>query len=225
VRTTITYRALSAWPNNVPATTYNNRKRSPFRSAWASTLADLDRELQQIGARSVVIEIDAPASEIRRDGMPRADARTRSPGVILSYEKRRRGAGDTWDRYVYPCDTFHDWQDNVRAIAKTLEALRAVDRYGVTRDGQQFASFKSLPPGDGVRGTTREAAGMSLENAARVLSDLGGLAFDVEDYNQARVAFRTARAKTHPDAGGKASDFQAVNAAGERLAAHFGQPL
>lgn len=218
MRTSITYRALAAWPNNVPATPYAKRKRSPFRSTWLSTLSDLDRELVEAHAHNVVVEIDAPASEIRRDGMPRADARTRGPGVIISYEKRwiRNRELVKVERFVFPCDTFHDWQDNVRAIAKTLEALRAVDRYGVTRDGQQFASFKSIP---------QQSGGLSVADAGRILRESSGVAFELEDFKQCRVAFRTARAKTHPDAGGSSGDFQAVNAAGERLAAHFGKPL
>jgi hypothetical protein len=221
MRTTITYRALSAWPNNVPATPYHKRKRSPFRSTWGATLEDLDRELVAARAHNVVIEIDAPASEIRRDGMPRADARTRGPGVIISYELRwtRAGAVTRVERFVFPCDTFHDWQDNVRAIAKTLEALRAVDRYGVTRDGQQFAGFKSIP--------AETSATQSVAWAVGLLSRFGLISVHDgdPDFESCRRAYRSARAKTHPDAGGTAADFQAVNAAGERLAAHFGSPL
>lgn len=38
----------------------------------------------------------------------------------------------------YPCDTFTTLQDNLRVIALALEALRMVDRYGVTRRGEQY---------------------------------------------------------------------------------------
>ena len=222
MRVTITYRALNAWPNDVPQTTYHNRQRSPFLSPWGTTLVDLDRELSQIGARDVIIEIDAPPSEIRRDGMPRADARTRSPGVILTFEKRRRGAGATWERFRYPCDTYHDWQDNVRAIAKTLEALRACDRYGVTTNGQQYAGFKALPAQSG--------AVLSVEQAAEILRRHSGISLLVHDpdFDASRIAFRTARARLHPDSGktnGDLSAWQAVEAAGKRLAEHFGATL
>jgi len=222
MRTTITYRTLSAWPNNVKRTAPDKRKHSPFRSTWSRTLADLDTELVKAYARNVVIEIDAPQAEIRRHGMPKADARTRSPGVILQYDVIWRNVETKQEvrreHYVFPCDTYHDWQDNVRAIAKTLEALRAVDRYGVTRDGQQFAGFKSIPA---QTGTT-----LSIEQAATILATESGIAFSLASgYEAAQRAFRTARSKTHPDAGGDAARFSAVNVAGQRLAAHFGKPL
>jgi hypothetical protein len=51
--------------------------------------------------------------------------------VIKSQEKGRA---------VFATDAYGTWQMNVRAIAKTLEALRAADRYGATQ-GRQYAGF------------------------------------------------------------------------------------
>jgi hypothetical protein len=40
------------------------------------------------------------------------------------------------------------WRDNLRAIALGLEALRAVNRYGITRGiGEQYAGFLQLTTG------------------------------------------------------------------------------
>jgi len=39
------------------------------------------------------------------------------------------------------CD--EDWRHNVRSIALGLEALRAVDRYGISRRGEQYAGFRA----------------------------------------------------------------------------------
>lgn len=49
-------------------------------------------------------------------------------------------------RMVLATDTYEHWQANVRAIALTLEALRAVDRYGATQ-GRQYAGFQQLTAG------------------------------------------------------------------------------
>ncbi len=49
------------------------------------------------------------------------------------------------DVYRFPCDRFKHWDDNLRAISLTLERMRAVDRYGVTLNKQQYAGFKALP--------------------------------------------------------------------------------
>lgn len=43
-------------------------------------------------------------------------------------------------RMVLATDVCEDWMHNVRSIALTLEALRAVDRYGATQ-GRQYAGF------------------------------------------------------------------------------------
>lgn len=43
-------------------------------------------------------------------------------------------------RAVFATDQYEKWEHNVRAIALTLEALRAVDRYGATQ-GRQYAGF------------------------------------------------------------------------------------
>lgn len=46
-------------------------------------------------------------------------------------------------RLVYATDTCVYWQHNVRSIALGLEALRAVDRYGISKRGQQYAGFRA----------------------------------------------------------------------------------
>jgi hypothetical protein len=51
------------------------------------------------------------------------------------------------DSYQFACDRFTGWEDNLRAITKTLDALRAVDRYEVVQDGEQYSGFKQLTAG------------------------------------------------------------------------------
>ena len=59
----------------------------------------------------------------------------------------------------FPCDTFTDWQANVRGIALALEALRAVDRYGVTQQAEQYRGWTALPDlRDHTYGARRHAA-------------------------------------------------------------------
>jgi len=45
-----------------------------------------------------------------------------------------------------PCDSFKDWEANLRAIALSLERLRAADRYGVTtEEKEQYIGWLRLP--------------------------------------------------------------------------------
>lgn len=54
-----------------------------------------------------------------------------------------QAATDPSRRLVYATDACEDWRHNVRSIALGLEALRAVDRYGITRKGEQYAGFRA----------------------------------------------------------------------------------
>lgn len=51
------------------------------------------------------------------------------------------------DSMQLACDRFLSWEDNLRAITKTLESLRAVARYEVIQDDEQYAGFKQLTAG------------------------------------------------------------------------------
>lgn len=54
-----------------------------------------------------------------------------------------QAAIDPTKRLVYATDCCEFWQHNVRSIALGLQALRAVDRYGISRRGEQYAGFKA----------------------------------------------------------------------------------
>lgn len=97
----------------------------------------------RIGARDVVLEADLRARDIRADGWPRPDAKPSSPRLILLFTHPVVGG------VRYPCDRYSAWETNLRAIALSLQALRAVDRYGVTRRGEQYTGWKALGSGAG----------------------------------------------------------------------------
>jgi hypothetical protein len=109
-------------------------------------------------------------------------------------------------RLTFPCDTYADWQTNVYAIAKSLESLRAVDRYGVTQGDAQYVGFKALPSGGG------SAPAMTAEQAADIIAEHSELPAHVilQEPAVARVAIRTAKRSAHPDAGGEPGAFERV---------------
>jgi len=196
VRTEVTFHPLGTWPH---PDTNPRRSRHTFRSGWADTLDLLDRELGHLEAFRVVLQADFRDGEIRLDGWPRADARLpQHPGIILSFESR---IGP--QRYATDAHAF--WEHNVRGVALGLEALRAVDRYGITRSGEQYAGWKQLTAGSGI--TTEQAA---RELVAR-LSDLNGTSDDL------RAHYRRALVKAHPDHGGSTDLLASVRDAGRVL--------
>lgn len=194
----VTLRPLPEWPyeataNPRPAQFRANGRMVPdgrggqvwkggHRISYDQTLRELEYEIDMLDGEDVVIGVGLAESDIRLDGAARANARPmRHHGVEVSFESR-------YGRLTYATDVFDDWRDNVRAVTKGLEALRAIDRWGVAKRGQQYAGFALL------------TAGPSLEEVGRELVERHG-------------SIRAALSATHPDTGGataSARDFQAV---------------
>ncbi len=181
------FRPISIWPHD---STPPDRRRSrwTFKAGWDATLSDLSHELYKLGATNVVVGCGLREQDIRQDGWPRSNAREPAhPGVEVSF--------DTPDgRPVFATDVCVRWEHNVRAIALGLEALRAVDRHGITRRGEQYAGFKALPA----------PAGPSVERGRQIIREHGG-------------SIPRALKATHPDRGGDPAAFADVQAARETL--------
>lgn len=205
----LSIRPLTTWPG-----TRRTPIRSPFKASWVSTLEMLATELRAIRASAATLELAIHERDVRRDGMLRADARPGHDGVVLSFYHHVAGP------LRYPCDTYDDWQDNVRALALGLHALRTVDRYGISPRSEQYAGWKRLTAGTPVKPLAPEAA------AAVLLRYHGGKRTSAQllaHPELARAAYREATQRTHPDrAGGDRSHFEAVNDAWKSLAAHHG---
>lgn len=198
---TITFREVREWPGK--KTSF--RQRAPFK-AHATRLWDLlDRELWKISAREVTLSGYFKARDFKRDGGIYADARPSEPGIILEFVKGK-------DRMRFSCDKFPAWLDNVDAIARSLEALRMMDRYGVMA-GQQYEGFKAIP--------AKTTETMSQAEALALLASLSGVSETLirVDGEQLLGAVRRARAKAHPDAGGSSELFHQVQRAAQLLGA------
>lgn len=211
---------MSAWPDTLkvapirewPGELTRSRKSSPFRAGLSDTLDVLDREIWQLTDTrtqrdSAELLIAIPAGDLwRLDGKPRAHAVAEHPGVIFSIDSRH-------GHLSYPCDTFDRWQDNLRAIALALEALRKVDRYGVTKRGGQYRGFLA------IEATAAPAGFASVDDALVFLGKFTGIGLaEMRVIEGARTrALRRAQRETHPDAGGDAATFQRVSLAEAKL--------
>ena len=169
---------------------------------WSDTLLLLDRELGFLNASNVVLQIQVTERDIRLDGQLRADARPSDPAVRLLFDSKH-------GRLTYQCDRFATWQDNGRAIALGLEALRKVERYGITEHGEQYKGWLQLEAGGSFSpATPREVfagvIGEGVDPADRSLTD--------------EQLWRRARAAAHPDRnGGRRDLWDAVEAAATQL--------
>lgn len=182
----VTFRPLERPVTNGPT------RYSPFKAPWPRTVELLAKELHAHGARDVILEVDLRERDIRADGLPRADRNARTPGIVLSF-KATSVVGSPELRYEVA--TYDQWTDNVRAIALGLNALRSVDRYGVTRRGEQYAGWKALPAG--------------------AIGSGGNVAHGRELIAAADGDLKEAQRRAHPDHGGDPDDFRDVMAARE----------
>lgn len=162
-----TFRPLGAWTEG---DTSPRRGSHVFKASWDSTLDLLGRELDHLDAQNVVVQVDVREGDVRLDGMLRADATVGHPGVRIAFDSRFGSltyATDAHERHYDNYVKLDGWQANVRAIALGLEALRAVDRYGVTRRGEQYSGWRALPSGTGPAPTH-----MTGDEALAVIDEL-----------------------------------------------------
>lgn len=206
---------MTAWPDTLrvapirewPGELTRSRARSLFKAGLSDTLQTLDVEIRNLTVtraqrESAELLIAIPAGDLwRLDGRPRAHAVAEHPGVIFSLESKHGPLS-------YPCDTFTTWQDNLRAIALALEALRKVDRYGVTKHGQQYRGFMAIEANAAPSGFT------TAHGALEWLRENFGEAGTVYT---GRELLRLAQRAAHPDRGGNAATFQRVSLAEAKL--------
>lgn len=182
-------RPIDKWPGVLRV---GNRPWSRFSASLADTLELLARELRFLGAKQIVLQAAFRERDIRLDGLPRATARPDHPGLILAFESK-------FGPLQYATDEYRDWEDNLRAIALSLEALRKVDRYGVSKRGEQYRGWRAL-----TTGTDPADQIATQEQAEDFLAEWDG-------------DWRRAAAETHPDRGGDPDRFRQVMKARELL--------
>jgi hypothetical protein len=187
------------------------RKASQFKAPWNRTLELLERELEQLAAKDVTIRAGFAAANLRVDGWPRGDARPAHPAVILTFTDSANNKPMS-----FPCDRFLTYRENIRAIALSLEALRAVDRFGVTRGHEQYSGFHQ------IEGATQ----WTVERAAEYIATKAGASMDAVIRDRAAFvhAYRVCASAMHPDVpGSNAHEWHLLGQARVLLEEHHAQ--
>ena len=176
-----------AWPAGWPRT--KNPARSRFDVTQTSATSDLLAEVQRMGGRYAVISTNIP---LRRDGLPYGNAREPTDsGVAVYFQLGSR-------QMVFACDRWDRVRDNMRAIAKTIEALRGIERWGASDMMERaLSAFESLPAPSWKR-------------------DLMFADQDKPTWDEVEVRYRQMAKRFHPDVpGGDAEKFKMITAAKE----------
>lgn len=181
------------------------RSRWTFKAGWDDTVNLLDREVGNLGADHFVIEADFSESDIRLDGMPRANARQPSfPGVRIAFESRH-------GPLIYQSDVCAYWQHNVRSIALGLEALRAVDRYGISSRAQQYTGWKAIEAPRAASTFNTVEAALAWLQSEECAGFAGAAALNI------RSLIKHAMSTHHPDRGGDPAKWTKVEQARQML--------
>jgi hypothetical protein len=208
------FRAMDRWTG--PVVTRSSSAR--FRVKWTAVRDQLLSECEALGAGLVVVELVINPADIRQDGHLKANAKTLHPGAKVSFESDHGPLSFSTDAYERQwAGDLPGWQANLRAIGLGLAALRAVDRYGITKSGEQFRGFIPLADKPFGRGE------MTVDQAIDVLVTTGGPATREEllggNTTLINAAYRSAARQHHPDAGGNDAVFQQITKARDVLLA------
>ena len=194
------------WPAGWKRTPDHERKRASFGKmkktegrSWSNrsqlTISQATQrlldELERLGAENVVISSDL---RLRLDGLPRSSQRTPDdPGIAVYFNLDGQP-------HCMPCDRWDRIADNLAAVAKQVEAIRGMDRWGCGNTRVAFAGFKALPP-------------MSTE---RPWWEVLGCSRDTHRADVKETYLRLAQ-EHHPDRGGDEGTMAAITGAYQRF--------
>lgn len=193
-----------SWPIHWPRTPPYKRSNPNFKSMFGREINVIKNEVQLLVGRyansSLVISTNQP---LRKDGYPMASYKiSEDPGVAVYFMKNQK-------QVCIPCDKWVKIEDNLRAVGKTIEAIRGIERWGAKETvDAAFQGFEALPPGTG-----------KTENVMVQKVDYFGGFTSVE---AVQLRYKTLVKKLHPDLGGNQEEFQDMQAQYEKLRVKHG---
>lgn len=201
----MTYEAFPLqWPAGRPRTDRWNREPARFEVSFARASDNIVHEVQLLAGGRFARDPGTVISTniaLRRDGLPLANQRQPDdPGVAVYFLYKKR-------QMSFACDRWLRIEHNMQAIAKTIEALRGVSRWG-TGDMLEaaFTGFVALPAPSAQRDwwdvlQCRRDAGVDI----------------------IRAQYRRLASEHHPDKGGAADQMSEINVAYNRAMLERGQ--
>jgi hypothetical protein len=195
--------AIDSFPLNWPVGRERKKEWERTRSAFKTTPArardGVISELKRLGARNTVISSNVETySRGERTYMYADQSKAQSdPGVAVYY---------TWkdEQYCLSCDKYKTVMENLQAIAKTIEAIRGIERWGTGEMMKAaFSGFKALP----------EPPKETVQSAWEILGIRPG-----SSEHEIKNAYRKKVKIHHPDVpGGSAFMFNKIQTAYEEL--------
>jgi hypothetical protein len=190
-----------AWPVGRPRTERWRRERGKFEVSFARARDNIVAEVGRLAGRypdpAIVISTNIA---LRKDGLPLANQRQPDdPGVAVYFLYKKR-------QMSFACDRWEKIEHNMQAIAKTIEALRGIARWG-TGDMLEaaFTGFTALPP--------PPAAPPPAGAPPRLRHWRDVFGTGVTNREQLQDVYRRLASAYHPDRGGDVQKMAELNAA------------
>ncbi len=170
------------WPPGYPRST--TQKHSRFKTTLGRARDEVSAEIQRLRATNLIISTDVP---LKQNGELRAD--------WTKYTLDDTGAAVYFtinDKQVcLCCDTYKKVWENLYAIARTMAALRQIDRDGVSDFlNRAFTGFTAIPERAGGKSCWDVLGIQQTKDAVRI-----------------RERYRHLAKHVHPDSGGDAASF------------------
>jgi hypothetical protein len=122
------------WPQGW--TRSSHPRVSKFKTTGGKAHKFLLEELHRLGATGIVVSTNVP---LKADGTMRQDREPIDSAVAVYFQRDGK-------QTVFACDQFDTVAENIQAIAKTIEAMRGIERWGAGEMMERaFSGFKGLP--------------------------------------------------------------------------------
>jgi hypothetical protein len=187
------------WPVGYKRT--QQRKYSQFKVTMDKAQKFLRAEISRMGVTNLVVSTNIP---VRQDGGLYADWMNRKiddPGVAIYFKYKNKEVSMC-------CDQYEKVWENVYALGKGIEALRGMERWGVSDFlDRAFTGFTALPPAVSI-------------NQKSIWEILGFKSISSEQ--AVRDHYIMIAKERHPDAaGGSVEAFQELNDAYQAALKYF----
>lgn len=189
------------WPEGMPRTLPHKVTYSRFDVTPDRAQRLMRQEIERMGGRNIIVSTN---QRVRRDGGIYAADLNRTPedaGVAVYFDRDGQ-------RVCFACDRYARLWENMRAVGKTIEAMRAIERYGSKElMDRAFTGFTALP---------------SPDQANNWRSILGVKAGRSPSLDRLTERYRELAKRRHPDTGGTAEEFQALQEAYRQAVSELG---
>lgn len=194
------------WPEGRPRLPHYQRERARFETTFARARDEIIHQIGlmvgkyrfQIDAAKIILSTNVP---LRQDGLPLAGKKApEDPGVAVYFVYKGK-------QVCFACDRWTTVEDNMQAIAKTIDALRGIARWG-TGDMLEaaFRGFTALP-----------------SQTKNWRSVLGFAAGERPDAATIEARYRRLAMDAHPDRGGSTERMAQLNKARDEARQEIGE--